>query len=208
MWLISLSHSSEKVLHHSVSCYWQHDVCGPSGTFLLWLTVQLHLPGGLRPDWGQHTHLPCLWTVEQTYTYMHRWGMEMSGLLENAHIPHCSDETVSFSSVVQCRSLEVPTHAFMQCQDPQGVNSFGSICTIQCDRGFNLIGTNMTKCLSQGDWSHVLPVCQGRTTVDQEIWDTIYNILFWLLPFSLFFIFCMCHMCVIDLSLLSSSEEV
>ncbi|KAM9358059.1 P-selectin [Symphorus nematophorus] len=64
--------------------------------------------------------------------------------------------------VVQCNHLKAPLHATMQCQDPLGVYSYGSICTVQCEEGFDLIGTNMTKCSSQGNWSHALPVCQVK----------------------------------------------
>ncbi|XP_040897150.1 P-selectin [Toxotes jaculatrix] len=65
-------------------------------------------------------------------------------------------------TVVQCNSLEAPPHASVQCQDPLGVYSYGSICTMQCEEGFSLIGTNMTKCSSQGNWTHTLPVCQAK----------------------------------------------
>lgn len=63
---------------------------------------------------------------------------------------------------VQCNSLKAPPHGTMQCQDPLSVYSYGSVCTVQCEEGFDLIGTNMTKCLSQGNWSHALPVCQAK----------------------------------------------
>uniref|UniRef100_A0A3B4XY57 Selectin P n=1 Tax=Seriola lalandi dorsalis TaxID=1841481 RepID=A0A3B4XY57_SERLL len=69
---------------------------------------------------------------------------------------------VSSSSVVQCNSLEAPPHASVECQDPLEVYSYGSICTVQCEEGFDLIGANMTQCSSQGSWSHTLPVCQAK----------------------------------------------
>uniref|UniRef100_A0A3Q3RJK8 E-selectin n=1 Tax=Mastacembelus armatus TaxID=205130 RepID=A0A3Q3RJK8_9TELE len=65
-------------------------------------------------------------------------------------------------TVVQCNSLQVPLHAFMQCHDLLGPSSYGSICTVQCEEGFDLIGTNVTKCSSHGNWSHALPVCQAK----------------------------------------------
>ncbi|KAF1385778.1 hypothetical protein PFLUV_G00111310 [Perca fluviatilis] len=65
-------------------------------------------------------------------------------------------------TVVKCNSLKTPPNAFMQCQDPRGVYSYGSICSVLCEEGFDLIGTNMTKCSSQGNWSHALPVCQAK----------------------------------------------
>ncbi|XP_063748264.1 P-selectin isoform X2 [Eleginops maclovinus] len=64
--------------------------------------------------------------------------------------------------VVQCNRLKTPPHASMQCQDPLGVPSYGSMCFVQCEEGFDLIGGNMTKCSAQGNWSHELPVCQAK----------------------------------------------
>ncbi|XP_053178932.1 P-selectin [Scomber japonicus] len=65
-------------------------------------------------------------------------------------------------AVVLCDSLMVPPHASMKCQDPLSAYSYGSVCTVKCEEGFDLIGTNMTKCLSQGNWSHALPLCQAK----------------------------------------------
>ncbi|XP_047192830.1 P-selectin isoform X1 [Scophthalmus maximus] len=71
-------------------------------------------------------------------------------------------------AVVQCNSLEAPPHASMQCQEPFGVFSYGSICTVQCEEGFDLTGTNMTTCSSQGNWSHTLPVCLAKRCNPQK----------------------------------------
>lgn len=81
-------------------------------------------------------------------------------------------------AVVQCTSLKAPPNASMQCQHPLEMYSFGSVCTIQCEEGFNRIGTNMTKCSPHGVWSHALPVCQGMNSDDKVLkykwaWDTI-----------------------------------
>ncbi|XP_073332412.1 P-selectin [Pagrus major] len=65
-------------------------------------------------------------------------------------------------TVVQCDSLKAPSHASLQCHDPLGAYSYGSICTVQCEEGFDLIGRNMTKCASQGNWTHALPSCQAK----------------------------------------------
>ncbi|XP_034079487.1 P-selectin isoform X3 [Gymnodraco acuticeps] len=73
---------------------------------------------------------------------------------------HWSNPTPT-CTVVRCNSLKAPPHASMQCQDP-GVNSYGSICSVLCEEGFDLIGGNMTKCSAQGNWSHALPVCQAK----------------------------------------------
>ncbi|XP_053287099.1 P-selectin isoform X1 [Pleuronectes platessa] len=71
-------------------------------------------------------------------------------------------------AVVQCNSLEAPPHASMQCQGPLGEYSYDSICTVQCEEGFELIGTNKTKCSSQGNWSHALPLCQAKRCIPQN----------------------------------------
>nr|XP_046248042.1 P-selectin isoform X2 [Scatophagus argus] len=68
-------------------------------------------------------------------------------------------------TVVQCSSLKAPSHASMQCQDPVSAYSYGSTCTVQCEEGFDLIGTNMTQCSSRGNWSHALPVCQVKRCI-------------------------------------------
>ncbi|XP_047442465.1 P-selectin isoform X1 [Mugil cephalus] len=65
-------------------------------------------------------------------------------------------------TVVQCNSLMAPLNAYMQCQDPRKEFSYGSTCSVQCEEGFDLIGTNMTKCSSWGNWSHALPLCQAK----------------------------------------------
>ncbi|XP_029356110.1 P-selectin [Echeneis naucrates] len=66
-------------------------------------------------------------------------------------------------TVVQCDGLEAPPHASVQCQGPLGIHSYGSICAVQCEEGFDLIGTNNTECLSSGNWSHKLPVCRAKS---------------------------------------------
>ncbi|XP_062252348.1 P-selectin isoform X3 [Platichthys flesus] len=93
-------------------------------------------------------------------------GYELSG---DGHIrcDHTGQWTASVPecTVVQCNSLDVPPHASIQCQGPLGEYSYGSICTVQCEEGFELIGTNKTKCSSQGDWSHALPLCQAKRCI-------------------------------------------
>ncbi|XP_035767785.1 P-selectin, partial [Neolamprologus brichardi] len=65
-------------------------------------------------------------------------------------------------AVVQCNSLQAPPHAYLQCHDPINKHSYTSTCTVQCEEGFDLIGANVTKCSSQGNWSHALPVCLAK----------------------------------------------
>lgn len=81
--------------------------------------------------------------------------------------------SVSSFPVVQCNSLKAPPSASVQCQHPLGPYSYGSVCIVQCEEGFDLIGTNVTKCSSQGNWSHALPVCQGKT---EDEWAMKYTV--------------------------------
>ncbi|KAM9385820.1 P-selectin [Pholidichthys leucotaenia] len=66
-------------------------------------------------------------------------------------------------TVVQCNSLKTPLHGFMQCRDPIGEHSYSSICSVHCEEGFDLIGTDVIQCSAQGNWSHALPICQAKS---------------------------------------------
>ncbi|KAM7011988.1 P-selectin [Tautogolabrus adspersus] len=81
-------------------------------------------------------------------------------------LPNCQREctfaALMSNQLVQCNSLKAPPYASMQCQDPLAEYSYGSICAVKCVQGFDRIGANMTKCLSQGNWSHEVPFCQAK----------------------------------------------
>ncbi|XP_076009734.1 P-selectin [Genypterus blacodes] len=66
-------------------------------------------------------------------------------------------------AAVQCDGLKPPSNATMQCYDPAERYSYGSICTVQCEEGFDLIGTKRIKCSSEGNWSDELPVCRAKS---------------------------------------------
>lgn len=87
-------------------------------------------------------------------------------LLGSARRLNKLNNSVSSFLVVQCSSLKAPLNAYMQCQDPRKEFSYGSTCSVQCEEGFDLIGANATQCSSRGNWSHVLPLCQGTSTHD------------------------------------------
>jgi hypothetical protein len=41
--------------------------------------------------------------------------------------------------------------------------TFGNNVTFQCEEGFNIIGSDMIKCMSTGNWSASVPTCsEGR----------------------------------------------
>lgn len=56
---------------------------------------------------------------------------------------------------VICEDLAIPHNGSVQ---STGV-SFGSQVVYTCDDGFELVGTSVTECVSQGVWSHPPPVC-------------------------------------------------
>ncbi|XP_035380458.1 P-selectin isoform X2 [Electrophorus electricus] len=63
--------------------------------------------------------------------------------------------------VVRCDTLQSVPYGSVHCLDLVGQPSYGSSCWSQCDVGFLLMGTNVTRCTSQGTWSHKLPVCKA-----------------------------------------------
>lgn len=115
--------------------------------------------------------------MEQADAYVYWWVTEQmqSGVSESkqveckvyADLPLIS-AFIHFA-VVQCSSLKAPPNVSMQCQHPLEMYSYGSVCTFQCEEGFNLIGTNVTKCSPHGAWSHALPVCQGMNSDDKVL---------------------------------------
>ncbi|XP_029988668.1 P-selectin isoform X2 [Sphaeramia orbicularis] len=71
-------------------------------------------------------------------------------------------EPLPTCTMVQCNSLKSPPHASMQCHGLLGEHSYGSMCALQCEEGFELIGNNITKCSASGHWSHPHPVCRAK----------------------------------------------
>uniref|UniRef100_A0A3B4TZC6 E-selectin n=1 Tax=Seriola dumerili TaxID=41447 RepID=A0A3B4TZC6_SERDU len=71
------------------------------------------------------------------------------------HGPRCEE-------AIACKPLLEPEQGSHYCFHPYGSNRFNSSCRFHCELGFDLIGTNMTQCSSQGSWSHTLPVCQAK----------------------------------------------
>uniref|UniRef100_A0AAY5E8E9 E-selectin n=1 Tax=Electrophorus electricus TaxID=8005 RepID=A0AAY5E8E9_ELEEL len=70
--------------------------------------------------------------------------------------------------VVRCDTLQSVPYGSVHCLDLVGQPSYGSSCWSQCDVGFLLMGTNVTRCTSQGTWSHKLPVCKGKLPVSVQ----------------------------------------
>uniref|UniRef100_H3DQT8 E-selectin n=1 Tax=Tetraodon nigroviridis TaxID=99883 RepID=H3DQT8_TETNG len=97
----------------------------------------------------------CSFTCQKGHTLVGEATMTCQASGEwSSSTPRCA--------VVQCNRLKAPHNAIISCENPLGEHSYGSTCTVECNKGFDLIGTNTTKCSSQGQWSPQLPVCQAR----------------------------------------------
>ncbi|TNM88053.1 hypothetical protein fugu_006274 [Takifugu bimaculatus] len=97
----------------------------------------------------------CNFTCQEGYALMGETTMScLASGKWNGSAPTCA--------VVQCSKLEAPHNASIQCDNPLGEHSYGSTCIVQCDEGFDLIGTNRIKCSSQGQWSSGLPICRVK----------------------------------------------
>lgn len=69
---------------------------------------------------------------------------------------------VLFLAVVKCDPLKPSPHGSLQSYDPVEEFAYGSTCWVKCDLGFVRNGTNATHCTAHGNWSHILPVCNGN----------------------------------------------
>ncbi|CBY06819.1 unnamed protein product [Oikopleura dioica] len=70
---------------------------------------------------------------------------------------------------VQCEAIHEPEYGTMICSKNR---NFGSICTINCDSGYDLIGPRQRACGAEGRWSGLPPTCElihcGPTTSPQH----------------------------------------
>ena len=58
---------------------------------------------------------------------------------------------------VQCEAINEPDYGNMICSKSR---NFGSVCTITCDSGFDLLGPRQRACGAEGRWSGLPPNCQ------------------------------------------------
>ncbi|XP_034149534.1 P-selectin isoform X7 [Esox lucius] len=113
-----------------------------------------------------HASISCQDPVEKfSYGSTCTVECEEGFVLVGTNSTHCSSmgnwsHTLPTCQVSQCDTIKAPPHASMKCQDPVERFSYGSTCTIECEEGFVLVGTNSTHCSSMGNWSHSLPTCQ------------------------------------------------
>ncbi|XP_063796360.1 E-selectin-like isoform X2 [Pseudophryne corroboree] len=70
----------------------------------------------------------------------------------NVAVPKCE--------VMKCDVLVAPFMGKINCTHPVGEFEYRSVCTIDCEYGLLLNGTNTIKCNSNGNWTAALPFCQ------------------------------------------------
>ena len=58
---------------------------------------------------------------------------------------------------VKCEAINSPANGNMVCSKKR---DFGSVCTINCDSGFDLVGPRQRACGAEGRWSGLPPSCQ------------------------------------------------
>ena len=58
---------------------------------------------------------------------------------------------------VKCEAINSPANGNMICSKKR---DFGSVCTINCDSGFDLVGPRQRACGAEGRWSGLPPTCQ------------------------------------------------
>ncbi|XP_033098555.1 CUB and sushi domain-containing protein 3-like [Anneissia japonica] len=96
-------------------------------------------------------------TYGSTVTYVCNTGYNLVGA---ASVTCQSDGTWSQSApvcqVINCGDPGTPTNGGKNGSD----ETYGSTVTYVCDNGYNLIGTAMVTCQSNGTWSNSTPTCQ------------------------------------------------
>ncbi|XP_065132382.1 sushi, von Willebrand factor type A, EGF and pentraxin domain-containing protein 1-like [Paramisgurnus dabryanus] len=74
---------------------------------------------------------------------------------------HWSDSQPS-CEIVKCNPEDVLTlhHGSVQCSEPNGNFSYDSVCEYSCQEGYELKGSNTTKCTATTEWTSKPPTCE------------------------------------------------
>ena len=71
-----------------------------------------------------------------------------NGQWSNASVPSCN--------IIVCPPLTPPSHGYLT---PPNQYIYGTIVTVNCDSGYDLVGTSTLTCIGSGYWSNPLPQC-------------------------------------------------
>ncbi|XP_063109710.1 E-selectin [Cavia porcellus] len=63
--------------------------------------------------------------------------------------------------VVTCKAQENPEHGSLVCTQPFGPFSYNSSCSVSCESGYLPSSNQTPRCLSSGEWSGPMPLCEG-----------------------------------------------
>nr|XP_020729823.1 P-selectin isoform X2 [Odocoileus virginianus texanus] len=69
---------------------------------------------------------------------------------------------------VKCSKLPITEPIVMNCSNPWGNFSYGSICSFHCPEGQLLSGSERIACQENGQWSTTMPTCQAGPLTIQE----------------------------------------
>jgi len=66
-----------------------------------------------------------------------------------------------------CPLLTIPDNGGIYCYEIQGFHSvFGDNCFFTCNKGYELNGTSVVNCQSDGTWNDTVPTCEiGKNVI-------------------------------------------
>ncbi|KAM5148560.1 E-selectin [Mantella aurantiaca] len=64
-------------------------------------------------------------------------------------------------SAIQCKRPEEPENGVMDCSDNEEMLPYKSICNFKCNKGFTLVGSSSTTCMSPYQWTEEHPKCEA-----------------------------------------------
>uniref|UniRef100_A0A8C1GNQ5 E-selectin n=1 Tax=Cyprinus carpio TaxID=7962 RepID=A0A8C1GNQ5_CYPCA len=72
------------------------------------------------------------------------------------------NDTQPTCEIIKCKSEDItpPDHASVQCSHPHEDFSYDSQCEYFCEEGYELKGSNTTRCTSSTEWSSKPPTCE------------------------------------------------
>ncbi|XP_064520480.1 P-selectin-like [Pseudopipra pipra] len=116
------------------------------------------------PDWGELncSHLHGNFTFGSTCAFSCQTGFVLKGPEHRectamgtwtGDIPHCE--------AVTCPVLNAPDQGELNCSHLHGNFTFGSTCAFSCQKGFVLMGPDISECMATGTWSEDTPRCEA-----------------------------------------------
>ncbi|XP_029818119.1 P-selectin [Manacus vitellinus] len=116
------------------------------------------------PDWGDMncSHLHGNFTFGSTCAFSCQTGFVLMGPEHRectamgtwtGDIPRCE--------AVTCPVLNAPDQGELNCSHLHGNFTFGSTCAFSCQKGFVLMGPDISECMATGTWSEDTPRCEA-----------------------------------------------